>query len=401
MKKAIPIYLLILIGSFLTWMTSCDTPHSAEHFAISGTINGIDSGVVVLKRPNLTDRSLTTIDSVAFIGGRFKINGKLDGPERVTLIFLPGNWSLSFFAQNGEIQVDADTSAARHYDWTSYGGEKGAELMDFTVTGSPSEDEFTAYQNHPVNRKFHTAFADINKRLETASEEEKITIREEARLVRDEATAWEKHWLDSFIAATPESVVGAYLFYEYFQFNEDIDLEDMGQTLGKLQGEAKASPYYAQLDKSYQQRLALAPGESAPDFTALRPDSTEFKLSSTRGKLVLIDFWASWCVPCRESIPHWKALYEQYSPKGFEIVGITNDSRWSDWFLALEEENMPWIQVADDFPIKRMPARIATEYMIPYLPTYVLLDPEGTIIFHNGSKEEITEEVKRRLDNPV
>src|SRR5690606_13098994 len=152
-------------------------------------------------------------------------------------------------------------------------------------------------------------------------------------------------------------------------------LDSLKATLALFQGDAKASPYFDSVNKELGLRMAVSPGQVAPDFTALKTDSSEFKLSSTRGQYVLIDFWASWCAPCRASIPHWKEVYAQYHDKGFEIVGVTNDSRWEDWFKALEEEKMPWIQVADDFPIKNMPARIATQYVIPYLPTYVLLDP--------------------------
>ncbi len=97
-------------------------------------------------------------------------------------------------------------------------------------------------------------------------------------------------------------------------------------------------------------KRSLQPGQLAPDFTLLKPDSSTFKLSSLRGKYVLLDFWASWCVPCRKAIPHWKELYAKYQPKGFEILGITNDSRWKDWFKALEEEKCHGCRWQDEFP---------------------------------------------------
>src|SRR5690606_16258058 len=208
---------------------------------------------------------------------------------------------------------------------------------------------------------------------------------------------WEWKYVDSFSNAQPNSVVAAYLFNNYFQYNETMELTKMEQIMQRFQGDAKASQYYNALEANYNLKVALQPGNVAPDFTALRPDSTEFTLSSTRGKLVMIDFWASWCVPCRKSIPHWKEVYAEYASRGLEIVAVTNDSKWDAWKKALEEENMPWIQVADDFPVKNMPARIATQYMIPFLPTYVLLDEDGKIILHNGSKEEITVEITRLL----
>lgn len=92
--------------------------------------------------------------------------------------------------------------------------------------------------------------------------------------------------------------------------------------------------------------------------------------------------------------PHWKELYAKYQPKGFEILGVTNDSRWKDWFKAFDEEKMPWPQVADEFPVMNMPSRVGTLYMAPYLPCYILLDKEGKIILHNPSKEEIDKKLK-------
>lgn len=380
---------------------ACSQPQPADQFTIKGSITGVDSGTVVLKRPNLEDRTSTTLDSVTVTDGQFELSGKLDGPELLTLTVLPGNWGLSVFAENSEIRIQADTTGANHYDWTAYGGVKGAELTDYTVTGSRSHDQLDEYENHPDRVRFMSFFADMNKRADAAAEEQRAAIRQEGDSVRRLMDDWERHWLDSFITAEPSSVVGTYVFHRYFQFNEDMELERMEQLLGQFQDAAKASPYYAQLDDSYRKRLALVPGEVAPDFTALRPDSTEFTLSSTRGKLVLLDFWASWCVPCRQSIPHWKEVYAKYADEGFEIVAVTNDNRRSDWLQALEEENMPWIQVADEFPVKNMPARIGTLYMTPFLPTYVLLDPEGKIILHNGSKEEITTEIENRLGSEV
>lgn len=387
--------------AFALVAAACTQPQPADEFTISGTVTGIDSGTVVLKRPNLEDRTSTTLDSVAFSGGHFELNGKLDGPELLTLTILPGNWGLSVFAENSEISIEVDTAGANHYDWSGYGGVKGAQLVNYTVEGSRSHDQLDEYEKHPDRVRFMDFFADVRQRTEAAPEDQKAAIQQEGDSVRRLMDDWERHWLDSFIAAEPSSVAGAYAFHRYFQFNEDMELERMEQLLGQFQDAAKASPYYAQLDDSYRKRLALVPGEVAPDFTALRPDSTEFTLSSTRGKLVLLDFWASWCVPCRQSIPHWKEVYAKYADKGFEIVAVTNDNRWSDWLQALEEENMPWIQVADEFPVKNMPARIGTLYMTPFLPTYVLLDADGKIIFHNGSKEEITDEIEKRLGSEV
>lgn len=391
-----------------TWMTGIGlsvlllavaacTPTKKTEYKVTGTIRGLESGMVKLIQSHEEDRTSTTVDSAGFTNGTFALKGKLDNPEMMSILITPGNWRFSVFMENNDIQIEADTTGAEYWDYTAYGGDKGATIKNLVVQGSKSHDLYSSFEENQKNAAFKAAFADLNKRFEIAKEEEQAILRQESDSIRGEFLLWEGNAIDSFVNGNPSSVVSAYLFWNHYRFNEDMPLEKMESTIGLFQGEALSSQYYKLLDVDLKQRIALKPGNVAPDFTALRPDSTEFTLSSTKGKYVLLDFWASWCVPCRKSIPHWKEIYAKYQSKGLEIVGVTNDSKWKDWLTALEQEKMPWIQVADDFPVENMPARIATQYMIPFLPTYVFLDPEGKIILHNGSKEEITQQIEKRL----
>jgi thiol-disulfide isomerase/thioredoxin len=108
----------------------------------------------------------------------------------------------------------------------------------------------------------------------------------------------------------------------------------------------------------------------------------------------MIDFWASWCVPCRKAIPHWKEVYQQYNNKGFEILSVSDDSQWKNWTKAMDAEKMPWKQVVDEFPIKNMPARVGSLYMTKFIPFYVLLDKEGKILVYSGNEEDIDHKLK-------
>lgn len=389
--KGFGLYALLLLA-----IAAC-TPAKKTEYNVKGTINGVESGMVKLIKYNEEDHTSATVDSVEFTNGSFELNGKLGNPEMMSILITPGNWRFSVFMENNDIQIEADTTGAEYWDYTGHGGEKGATIKTYTVKGSANHDIYLSFEEDPQHKEFKAAFLDINKRYEKASGEEQEILREESSSVRKQFRQWEENWIDSFVNENPSSMVGAYLFWNHYQFNEDIPLEKMKAIIGLFQGGASSSQYYKLLDADLKQRIALAPGNIAPDFTALKPDSTEFTLSSTRGKYVLLDFWASWCVPCRKSIPHWKEIYAKYQNKGLEIVGVTNDSRWSDWHKALEQENMPWIQVADDFPVKNMPARIGTQYMTPYLPSYTLLDTEGKILLHDASKEDITKEIEERL----
>ena len=389
--KGIPfIFILpILLGS-------CAQDQYPEGYTLQGTISGVRSGKARLVKHNTADRTTTTIDSAEIKEGRFTLKGKLESSEMMTLTVEPGNWSVPVFVENNEISISADTTHASHYDWTSYGGSKGAEIKTYTVSGSESQNEWMKYQNDPALKAFDPVFSRLQEEYKAAGDdkEEANRVKEQLDSVRNLYTDLQKQWIDSFIRASPSSPAGTYMLSNYYMFNEDLPLQEMESLMNLFTGKARSTVYFKNLSGAVVKRKALQPGNTAPDFTLKKPDSTSFSLSSLRGQYVLLDFWASWCVPCRKAIPHWKEVYKKYQPKGFEILSITNDSRWNDWFKAMKDENMPWLQVADEFPVKNMPARVAELYMIPYLPTYILLDKEGKIILHNGTEQQIDEKLK-------
>ncbi|PRD52009.1 TlpA disulfide reductase family protein [Sphingobacterium gobiense] len=379
-------------------MASCGQAEKTEYH-IKGSIAGVETGMLKMIRYNDEDRTSETLDSVQLKDGTFAFSGKLAHPEMLSFLVTPGNWRFMAFIENGDLTLEADTTGAAHYDYSEYGGAKGANIETIQVIGSSSHDQYLSYQNDAKNVAFKSALKEIHARYEkpgiTAKEQDEV--RSEVDSIRKLQQAWEIDWIGKFVDDHPESVVGPYLFYNHYIFNTSLPLQQMEAIVASFEGEATQSAHYKLLDKDVKKRSALMPGNSAPDFTALRPDSTEFALSSLRGKHVLLDFWASWCVPCRKAIPHWKEVYAKYQDKGLEIVAVTNDNNWDAWFKALEVEKMPWIQVADDFPIKNMPSRIGTMYMVPALPSYTLLDADGKIVLHNASKEEITGAIEERL----
>lgn len=375
-------------------LASCKSTPKSEAFKLSGSLNGVSEGTAQLIRTN-SDRTTEMVDSVSFTDGTFVFEGVLPEPEMLRIVVNPGNWALSVFLENSEQTLTADTTGARHYDYAAYGGSAGAEVREFKLTGSSGHDVIQVFENTPERQAMTALQEDINNRFEaTEDPEEKDKIREEAKIVYDKRYASEIRWIDSFARANPTAPVGPYLLENYYKFNQTMPLEELKSRVRIFQAPADSSKYNKILVASIALRSALLPGSQAPDFTALAPDSTEFTLSSLRGQYVLLDFWASWCKPCRAAIPHWKEVHAKYHDKGFEILGITNDSRWPDWFNALDVEKMPWLQVADDFPVKNMPARISTLYDVPVLPTYILLDKEGKIVIYDGSKEEIDQKLK-------
>ena len=131
-----------------------------------------------------------------------------------------------------------------------------------------------------------------------------------------------------------------------------------------------------QLEAILQTEGALRKGQPAPDIALPGPDGQTYRLSSLRGKWVLIDFWASWCRPCRMENPNVVRLYQKYHPKGFEIFGVSLDYQREAWLQAIKQDNLTWMHVSD---LKGWQSAAAQLYRINSIPSTVLVDPEGRI----------------------
>jgi peroxiredoxin len=145
-------------------------------------------------------------------------------------------------------------------------------------------------------------------------------------------------------------------------------------------------------------RQRIEPGRPAPEFTLARRDGSLLSLSDFRGKVVVLDFWASWCKPCRASFPWVREFYKEYKDKGIEIIGMSIDSNRASWEKALDEEQLPWPQVIDE--TVKGSYRVEELYHVLAVPMFVVVDKEGKIVLraHMEKKElsAVVEEVLKK-----
>lgn len=145
------------------------------------------------------------------------------------------------------------------------------------------------------------------------------------------------------------------------------------------------------LDFDIRRQNASLIGAEAPDLSGMTPDSSSFSLRQLRGKYTLVDFWASWCGPCRRENPNVVAMYNRYKDKGFAILGVSLDSDIKRWRDAIKQDGLSWHHISD---LGGWQSKHAQAYEVSSIPTTLLLDKEGRIIARNLRGEQLGEKLK-------
>jgi peroxiredoxin len=145
---------------------------------------------------------------------------------------------------------------------------------------------------------------------------------------------------------------------------------------------------------SFAAEAQVQVGQLAPEISLPNTKDSIVNLSSFRGKVVLIDFWASWCRPCRASHPGVIKLYKKYKQQGFEVFGVSIDSEKNDWLKAIKKDKIPYTQVNGDGGWN---AAIANKYGVEAIPATFLLDKEGRIVAVDLEKQQLEDKIKELL----
>ncbi len=168
----------------------------------------------------------------------------------------------------------------------------------------------------------------------------------------------------------------------------------MENRLNVLTATARSSKYGKHLGDLIQGGKIGAIGSKAMDFTQNDVNGKPVSLSSYRGKYVLIDFWASWCRPCRMENPNVVAAYNQYKGKNFTVLGVSLDQSKDNWLQAIKADNLTWTQVSD---LQYWSNAVAQMYRIQSIPQNLLIDPNGLIIAKNLRGEELNARLKELI----
>jgi peroxiredoxin len=245
-------------------------------------------------------------------------------------------------------------------------------LQNAKVTGSKTHDVFVLF-----NATFNPLFAKLSafaQKLNNGDKDADGSIRK----AYGEVAAEVNTKTDEFIVRNANSAVAPFALLVMMQLNDDPAV--MEKRLAIMTDEAKSTFFGQAAIKLVEDAKFASVGTEAPDFMQQDQDGKDVKLSSFKGKYVLVDFWASWCGPCRQENPNVVNAFNNYKDKNFTVLGVSLDRARDPWLKAIKDDNLNWTQVSD---LKFWSNAVAVQYKIQSIPQNFLIDPKGVIIAKN------------------
>ena len=366
--------------TFIGWigLTALACQSNTEGYQIKGNIEGAGNGIAIMTLP-VGREEPTTGDTVKMKNGVFTFTGKLEAPSWVSIQVCPDKEkpaSCGFIGENNTI-----TLAGK---WTDVLDQYGyRSIPNVNVTGSLNEKIYQEISNvreklmqEPRFKEYAEVQTKLNELHNGEDKEAFYKYQAETEAITEEFSNEVRKQQKELILKN--DTIEAVAYYLNFLQN-DMELAELEQVFKALSPKVQNSSFAKDVRVEIAARIRVQPGMPAPDFTLETPDGTKLSLSDLRGKYVILDFWASWCVPCRKSHPHLIQINQKYKGENFVLLGIASDRKDEVIKKAAQEDKIDWPQM-NIYEKRDQQKQLNEMYDISAIPTKILIDPEGKIV---------------------
>lgn len=361
--------------------------NAQQGFLIKGKITGNHEGKkVILSYPNQAGLKEKIKDSTIVKNGSFSFKGKIAGVLAAELVMsAPGkeidraDWRRfeemdlqEFYLENKVFTVTGPNIKRAMIK----GGSVQADYLVLKAQLKPVKDKML-----PLTEKMRQYYTEGN---EKGREELFPQLQALAKAKNDVE--------EDYFKKNPDSYVSLYILNNH----GGTDNPSFEANFNKLSARIRNSEMGRELIATINAIKSVDVGQSAKDFVQNNTEDKPVSLSSFKGKYVLLDFWASWCGPCRSEHPSMKMAYQKFKNKGFEIIAVSMDNKKDAWLKAIAEDGVPWTQVSD---LKGTKNQVTLMYGVSAIPQNFLIDPDGKIIAKSLRGDELEKKLTELIKN--
>ena len=368
--------IVFIITSALLFV-ACNNLKDNE-FLISGTANGIENGKKVFIEVQ-TETGTLAKDTAVVTDGKFELKGITEEIDLGFIRIENEQINLPIILEEGKIEINIVKDS----------------LHKSTLGGTPNNDKFQKFntESRAISEKVAKFEKDNGPEMQKAQmSNDTVTINKllkEYKKFQNEMNDYSK----KFIKENPDAYLSV-LLLENFLMRQYLTPEEIKSYFESLNKEVKETKSGKKIKTALDSMSAIVIGKPAPNFSAPSPEGKTISLKESLGKVTIIDFWASWCGPCRAENPNVVALYNEFHPQGLNIIGVSLDKDATKWKDAIAKDGLVWSHVSN---LKFWEDPIAKQYNVQSIPATFILDEKGNIVAKDLRGEELRAKVAALL----